>query len=271
MTLKKHLKSIYQVDAFTNEAFKGNPAGVVIVDDSIETNFMQQFAAEMNLSETAFVSSGDGFFNIRYFTPYSEVPLCGHASLAAAHVLYDQNIVEADSIINFKTPKYDISFTKEADTLIMQFPTYKIKEIDIPEGFSNITGLTPNSLYKSEHGMYLAYFESHIDVHRAHPHVGHMKHSDFGSLIITSKSAKGENCDFIYRFFAPALGIDEDPVTGSAQCALAPFWKMQTGKTSFKSFQASKRTGHLETTYIDDTTIQIKGKAITVFEGKLKI
>ena len=271
MSLQNYLRSIYQVDAFTKEAFKGNPAAVVIADPSMESDFMQKFAAEMNLSETAFVSSGDGYFNIRFFTPFSEVPLCGHASLAAAHILFENGIVDSNDNIKFKTPKYDLLFYKKGENLVLEFPIYQIKEIDIPEVFTEITGLSPKELYKSEHGWYLAYFENNVDVIRSHPLTSHMKHSDFGHLIITAKANKEDKYDFIYRCFAPALGINEDPVTGSAQCALAPFWKMKTGKTSFKSFQASKRSGNLETSFLNDNTIQIKGKATTVFEGKLKI
>ncbi|MBN2166169.1 MAG: PhzF family phenazine biosynthesis isomerase [Marinilabiliaceae bacterium] len=271
MTLQKHIKSLFQVDAFTSEAFKGNPAGVVIIDNDTDADFMQKFAAEMNLSETAYISYGNDCFNIRFFTPYSEVPLCGHASLAAAHVLFENDLVKSTDTIKFKTPKYDLSFSKKGDSLVLEFPIYKLEEIKIPGNFNEITGLTPVELYRTEHNWFLAYLSNKTEVHRAHPLVNHMKHSDFGQLIITSKSDKSDDCDFIYRCFAPSLGINEDPVTGSAQCALAPFWRMKSGKTKFFSFQASKRTGYIQSEFINDNTIQITGNAITIFEGKIKI
>jgi predicted PhzF superfamily epimerase YddE/YHI9 len=255
MTLKNHQKSIYQVDAFTAEAFKGNPAGVVFADATMETDFMQKFAAEMNLSETAYVFEGEGCYNIRFFTPFSEVPLCGHASLAAAHIMIEKGIVDKNETILFKSPKYNISFTKKGEFLLMNFPVYSLKQIEVP----------------NEHGWHLAFFNDKADVIRAHPHLQHMKHSDFGHLMITAKGEKSDDYDFVYRCFAPALGIDEDPVTGSAQCALVPFWKLKTGKSLFKSYQASQRTGRIEGSYIDPQTIQIKGKAVTIFEGKLMI
>jgi PhzF family phenazine biosynthesis protein len=271
MTLKNHQKSIYQVDAFTAEAFKGNPAGVVFADATMETDFMQKFAAEMNLSETAYIFDGDGCFNIRFFTPFSEVPLCGHASLAAAHVLIEKGIVDKNETILFKTHKYDISFSKKGDYLLMNLPVYAINKAEITKEFHDLTGLSPAELYKSEHGWHLAFFDDKADIIRAHPHLQHMRHSEYGNLIVTAKGEKNDDYDFVYRCFAPALGIDEDPVTGSAQCALVPFWKLKTGKSLFKSYQASQRKGRIEASFIDPQTIQIKGKAITIFEGKLML
>lgn len=271
MTISNNIKKIYQVDAFTNEPFKGNPAGVVITNEMLEPDFMQKLANEMNLSETAFINKVDGYFNIRYFTPNAEVPLCGHASLAAAHILFEYNIVNISESIHFKTKKYDIAVSQKDDVLSIEFPIFSLKEIEIPGEFEELTGLSPQELYKSEHGWYLAYFEDHTDIIRAHPLYSHMKHSDFGHLIITSAGDKSHNCDFIYRCFAPALGINEDPVTGSAQCALAPFWRIKTGKTSFLSYQASKRSGLLSSQIITENSIKVEGKAITIFEGQLKI
>lgn len=271
MRLQKYLKNVYQVDAFTTEAFKGNPAGVVLCDQTINTQLMQNIAAEMNVSETAFVSEGDDCFQIRFFTPISEVPLCGHASLAAAHILYETAIVSKSDFIRFKSPKYEIHVRYDANLLRLELPAYKISSTSVSKEFVEITGLHPDELYKSEHGWHLAYFKDKADIVRAHPHFNHMKHSDFGHLTITSAGEKKEGCDILVRCFAPAIGIDEDPVTGSAQCLLLPFWKMKTGKTEFMTYQASKRTGKISARFIDDNKIEIAGQAVTLIEGKLRI
>ncbi|MFT3739304.1 MAG: PhzF family phenazine biosynthesis protein [Breznakibacter sp.] len=272
MKLLQLLKRVYQVDAFTTLPFKGNPAGVVVLDDLSDVGFMQKMAAEMNLSETAFLSDNNGEFHIRFFTPYSEIPLCGHATLASAHVLYENKIAGADEPIVFKSTKHQLAIHYGKNGIHMQFPTYKTQSVDTKKEFCDITGLNePTHLYKTEHGWFMAHYADVVDVKRAHPHLQHMKHSDFGHLIITAKGSKNEDCDYILRCFVPALGIDEDPVTGSAQCVLAPYWAGHLHKTDMVAYQASSRGGLMHVKIIDDGRIEISGKAVTIFEGNLKV
>jgi PhzF family phenazine biosynthesis protein len=272
MKLQTLINQIFQVDAFTTEPFKGNPAGVVFLNDLNNVPLMQKMALEMNLSETAFICEAKETIHIRFFTPYSEIPLCGHATMAAAHVLYSRKIFTTGETIVFKSLRNDLIINSDEHGIKMIFPTYKLQEMPAGKDFTDITGLSqPTNLYKTEHGWFMAYYDDTLDVIKAHPHIHHMKHSDFGHLIITAPGDKKEGFDYVVRCFVPALGIDEDPVTGSAQCALVPFWKSKLGKHEFTAFQASTRSGILHLKWLDDEKIEITGSAITIFEGVLKI
>lgn len=262
-------KRIFQVDAFTDEPFKGNPAGVMLIDEKQTTEWMQNVASEMNLSETAFIIPAASGFKIRYFTPAREVPLCGHATLAGSHILYELGLKKKQESIEFKAAGGDLKTHLETDWIVMNFPTYPVKKIDTAKDFKMSLGFTPLEMYSSIYDWIIAVAENESDILNAEPNFELMKKSGLGHLMITSHSNSG-NSDFVVRCFAPSSGINEDPVTGSAHCALTPLWAGKLGKTELDSFQVSKRTGRLKVRLIHDR-VEISGKAITVFDAKLKI
>jgi PhzF family phenazine biosynthesis protein len=260
---------IYLVDAFTAEPFKGNPAGVMIVDKEIDNDLMQNIALEMNLSETAFLFPMENHFEIRYFTPTREVSLCGHATLASAHIIYELGLVNPTGTIRIKAKGGDLTITKDSDWLVMDFPRYALNKIETPTGFKEIIGFAPIETYSSDYDWVIAVAKTEKDVANANPNFEKMAENGFGHLMITATSEK-TNVDFVLRCFAPVSGINEDPVTGSAHCALTPLWFNKTGKTEMNSEQLSKRTGKLRVR-LKNNRVEILGKAITVFEAKFKI
>ena len=260
------MTKIYQVDSFSNEHFKGNPAGVMILNNPLPEERMQQVAEEMNLSETAFVWPQDNKYFIRYFTPTTEVPLCGHATLAAAHILWEQGFVPTSATIEFQAPKDLLSISLHQGWITMEFPTYDFSETSEGGDFENLTGIKVQKLYSSNYDWKVVLVEDQTTVENFKPNFSALVENNFGHLMLT---AKGDKEDYVVRCFAPISGINEDPVTGSAQCALTPIWNNLTGKTSFISKQVSKRTGILKTELIDNR-IKISGQAITFFEAEIK-
>lgn len=260
---------IYQVDAFTSEPFKGNPAGVYIADKMPDLELMQNIAMEMNLSETAFVEPQGEFYNIRYFTPVSEVDLCGHATLSASHILYETGLAARDSAIRFNSKAGELNIIKKGSSIIMDFPVYSLRRIDIPHSFKESTGLEPLELYQSDYDWKLVLVSSEEEVIKADPNPDGIRKAGLGELIVTAISS-GKDYDFVVRCFVPDLGIGEDPVTGSAHCALVPFWNMKTGKKEFSSFQASKRSGKLNVS-LSGQRVLIAGEAVTVMKAELLI
>ncbi|HDZ41765.1 MAG TPA: PhzF family phenazine biosynthesis protein [Bacteroidetes bacterium] len=260
---------IYQVDAFTSEAFKGNPAGVYITDNLPSPERMQNIAMEMNLSETAFVMPRGNEFEIRYFTPVSEVDLCGHATLSASHILYETGIVSAGDAIKFHSKAGELSIIKRGKSIVMNFPVYSLRKIDIPSSFRQSTGLDALELYQSDYNWKLVLMRSEDEVIEASPNPDTLLNAGLGELIVTAVSSRHE-FDFVVRCFVPNMGIAEDPVTGSAHCALVPFWNMKTGKKEFRSFQASRRSGILKVKLMDKR-VEITGEAVTVFKAELLI
>ncbi|MFS4482319.1 PhzF family phenazine biosynthesis protein [Hyunsoonleella sp. 2307UL5-6] len=263
-------KTIYQVDAFTDTAFKGNPAGVMILDSLPSDIWMQQMAMEMNLSETAFVApNAKSSFDIRYFTPTVEIPLCGHATLASAHVMYQLGIIASDELIQFKAKGGDLTISKDGDDIVMTFPQYSLSKINIPNNFKNVVGFEPIAFYKSDDNWVVAIAESQNEIEKCTPDFNALKSSGLGHLMVTSEG-KYKDVDFVVRCFVPEAGINEDPVTGSAHCALTPLWANRLGKTEMVSHQISKRGGILHVA-LKDYNVEIKGKAVTIFEARLAI
>lgn len=263
-------KIIYQVDAFTGELFKGNPAGVMICDKFPATELMQYIAMEMNLSETAFVMPGGDGFQIRYFTPVKEVPLCGHATLASAHIIYELGLIELHDTILLKAKGATLTVCMDEGWLSMNFPQYPLNKIDAPATFKETIGFEPVEVYSSLYDWIVAVAGSETEVKQAKPDFEKMLMNGLGHLMITAKSDT-DGADFVVRCFAPIVGINEDPVTGSAHCALTPLWSEALGKQEMDSLQLSKRTGRLKVSMAENGRVEIKGKAITVFEAKLKI
>lgn len=261
---------IYQVDAFSDEPFKGNPAGVMIVDETTDSDWMQNIALEMNLSETAFIIPVENNkFDIRYFTPLSEVPLCGHTTLASAHIIYELGMVTSNESIYFKAKGADLMIYKDSDWIVMNFPSYPLTKIKIPKDFKSTIGFEPVEVYSSLYGWIVAIAKSEKDISEADPNFNIMESIGLGFLMISSTS-ESKNIDFVLRCFGPILGVNEDPVTGSAHCALTPLWSEKLKKQELNSFQLSRRTGKLKVKMITNR-VEIKGKAITIFEAKLKI
>jgi len=261
--------TIYQVDAFTAVPFKGNPAGVMIVNEHFPTEKMQQLAMEMNLSESAFIIPNGKEFRIRYFTPNREVPLCGHATLASGHIIYELGLKKADESIVFKAEGGELTITKQGDWIAMNFPAYPLTKMDVPSDLKAIVGFEPQEMYSSIYDWVIAVAASEVDVQNAKPNLELLKANGLGHLMITAAGEPPDR-DFVLRVFAPLAGIDEDPVTGSAHCALTPLWHAKTGKTEFNSYQLSKRTGRLKVKLLNDR-VEIKGQAVTVFQAELKI
>ena len=263
----KILNTIFQVDAFTTIPFKGNPAGVCILQKEPDSGWMQNIAMEMNLSETAFVIPQHNFFLIRFFTPEAEMKLCGHATLSASHILYETGIVKGDEEIKFSSKAGELTIKKQDDWIIMNFPLYPLEKMQPTPEFERLTGIAAQELYTVGFGWTLALLRNETEVRNMKPDFSAMKNSVFGDLIVTALS-DDPAFDFCVRCFAPAVGIDEDPVTGSAHCALVPFWAEKTGKKDFKSHQVSKREGILKVSLKGDR-VEISGQAKTIFKADL--
>ncbi len=262
-------KTIYQVDAFSAVPFKGNPAGVCILDSEISVHRMQNLAMEMNLAETAFVLPVESGYKLRFFSPETEIRLCGHATLSASHILYETGLVDSREEIKFACKAGKLTVKKRGNWIIMDFPSYKLEKIDKKEDFTKTTRIDPVELYKTDAGWYLALMRNEEDVKSLRPDFESMRSSKYGDIMVTAES-DDQKFDFCVRCFAPGFGIDEDPVTGSAHCALVPFWKMKTGRNDFISHQVSKRGGILKVS-MKDERVEISGHAKTVFRTEILV
>ncbi|MFH1194720.1 MAG: PhzF family phenazine biosynthesis protein [bacterium] len=256
---------IYQVDAFTEKIFGGNPAAVCLLNEWLLDELMQKIGLENNLSETAFVVKRDDHFDIRWFTPTVEVDLCGHATQASAHVIFNYTDYKKD-VIEFESKSGKLLVRKENDFLILNFPTDKLTEIGIPNDLVEALGDKPVKAFKgrSDH---LLVFETQEQIENIKPDFGKLAAADSRGIIIT---AKGNDCDFVSRFFAPQSGINEDPVTGSAHTTLTPYWSGRFGKTELTAMQLSIRKGHLRCKNLGDRT-EIGGKAVTYLIGEIEV
>lgn len=258
---------IYQVDAFTNELFRGNPAGVCLLDTEMPEEWMRNVAAELHVSETAFVTNGSEAYKIRYFTPEAEIPLCGHATLSSAHIMYETGIVDKNREIIFLSKAGLLKIRYSDGWIVMNFPAYDVIPEQVPPDVEKYIGIRPVEFCRTGHGWTFILLEKEEDVLRLNPDFKALKNSPYGDMIVTAPSSDPA-FDFCVRCFAPALGIDEDPVTGSAHCALVPFWHKKTGRTSFTSHQVSKRGGILKVALLGDR-VEIAGQARTVFKAEL--
>ena len=256
--------SLYQIDAFASKLFEGNPAAVCPLDEWLSDDIMQSIAAETNLSETAFFVPTDNGFHIRWFTPVSEVDLCGHATLAAAYVLFNILGYKKDKI-EFDSKSGILAVTKANEWLVMDFPAQPPVLCDIPKEIVEAFNTVPIECLKSED--FVVVFEREIDIESANPDFEQLKKLDSRGVIITAKSTR---YDFVAQVFAPKYGIPEDPVTGSAYTQLAPYWATKLGKKKFKAKQMSLRGGELYCEIFGDRVL-ISGKAAKYMEGKITI
>ncbi len=255
---------IYQVDAFTDELFRGNPAGVCILDGAADEKWMQNVAMEMNVSETAFLYKTEGGYDLRWFTPEVEVDLCGHATLAGAHILWETGLLENGCDAVFFTKSGKLTAHNDGDSIVLNFPAETESAAEAPKEL--VTALGVPFKYVGRNRMdYIVEVDSEKTVRELRPDHRTLKEVDTRGVIVTSLS-DDPRYDFVSRFFVPGAGIDEDPVTGSAHCCLGPYWAERLGKTAMKAYQASNRGGVLKVT-IDGDRVLIGGKAITVFRA----
>lgn len=257
---------IYQVDAFSDQQFGGNPAAVVVLDSWPDDGILQFIAAENNLSETAFIcSSGPGKYALRWFTPAVEIDLCGHATLAAAHVHYNE-LNGDDCPLAFDTQSGRLTVCRSEDKLTLDFPARPPRESNPEPGLLAALGLgTP--VYSGKSRDWLIVLECEAAVRSVAPDFAALKRVCSGAVIV---SAAGDDCDFVSRFFCPGYGIDEDPVTGSAHCTLAPYWSDVLKKQVLSARQLSKRGGELECR-IDAERVFITGQCVSYLRGEIEI
>ena len=255
---------MYQVDAFTDKQFKGNPAAVCPLTEWITDGLMQNIAAENNLSETAFFVKKEHEYELRWFTPKVEVDLCGHATLASAYVLFAYLDKTSRKVI-FHSKSGMLEVWREEDLLSMFFPSREGEKSEIPEALIKGLGKRPKEVYKSRD--YMAVFETEQEIMDLSLNMDELKKVNGLGVIAT---AKGNEVDFVSRFFAPKEGIDEDPVTGSAHCTLVPYWKKVLGKNEFVALQLSPRRGKLFCADLDDM-VKISGNAVSYLEGDINV
>ena len=257
---------LYQVDAFTDERFKGNPAAVCLLETKAKVTWMKAVAREMNLSETAFLSPARGGWWLRWFTPKQEVDLCGHATLASAKVLFEREPALRENPIKFKTKSGEL-FARWVDGRIeLDFPAMAYRRISYESNVDRALGFAPvDAVWSGDYYLFEAVDEDII--RKVSPNLVGIAKFSVSQVIITARS-KDPAFDFISRFFAPNLGIDEDPVTGSAHCLLAPFWAEKMNKNEFTAYQASTRGGTLDLR-LEDERVKITGSAVIVFEEQL--
>ncbi|MFZ5434229.1 MAG: PhzF family phenazine biosynthesis protein [Calditrichota bacterium] len=258
---------IYTVDAFAERKFAGNPAGVCVLDEAADEAWMRQIAREMNLSETAFVHRMGALWKLRWFTPAAEVKLCGHATLATSHILWTEGYADRSTPIEFSTLSGILNATLRDDGRItLAFPPLPESPVEPPPEIMEALGVTPLHVGQSRDD-YLALVNTPETVKSLKPNFALLHKLNVRGVMVTAQG-DGQPYDFVSRFFAPGVGIDEDPVTGSAHCCLGPFWAARLGKNKMLAYQASARGGVLEV-QVEPERIHLTGKAFTVFKGRV--
>lgn len=259
---------MYHVDAFTDRPFSGNPAAVCLLNKFPADQWMQSMAAEMNLSETAFVCPADHGFQLRWFTPTTEVDLCGHATLAASHVLWESGRLPIDQTVLFQTLSGELSACRRGNMIELDFPSDPPVPHDPPPELLDAISCTP--VFFGQNKMdYLIEVASVEEVENIKINMQRLSSLPVRGLIVTAQCDQPEY-DFVSRFFAPAVGVNEDPVTGSAHCCLAPYWGNKLGLGRMKAYQASRRGGVIELKIVPDRVV-LGGNARTIFRGVLAI
>lgn len=256
---------IYQVDAFAEKVFSGNPAAVIPLENWLADEVMQNIALENNLSETAFFIPTENGFQIRWFTPGAEVDLCGHATLASAHIIFN-HLNSAKKEIQFESRSGTLTVKKANNLLVLNFPASKISEVEIPNNLKDAFNLEPVKCVKGRDDLMLIY-KNENEIRQLTPDFQKILKSKTRGIICTAKS---EKFDFVSRFFAPAVGVNEDPVTGSAHTMLIPFWAKELNKKQLHAKQISARGGELYCEHLNDR-VAIGGKAITYLIGEIFI
>lgn len=254
------------VDAFTSRPFAGNPAAVCIVDEERDDAWRQAVAAEMNLSETAFLERrSDGGYDLRWFTPEVEADLCGHATLASAHALWE--LGEPATRLTFHTRSGCLTAERAGDQIVLDFPADPPQPVPDPAGLADALGCTPRWTGQGRFDL-LVEVENEAAVRRLAPDIGALRAVDVRAVIVTARADPGGPAQFVSRVFAPNVGIDEDPVTGSAHCTLACFWTRRLGEAELCGYQASARGGFVGVRLVGDR-VRLSGSAVTVLRGDL--
>lgn len=254
----------FHVDAFTGRLFAGNPAGICLLAQWLPDELLQKIATENNLSETAYLVEVGGAYELRWFTPAVEVDLCGHATLASAHIVFTQ-LRKQDREVRFQTKSGVLPVKRSGDLLVMDFPARPAAPCEAPGALLEGLRKPPREVLKARD--YLCVFDSEDDVRALWPDFDELSEVDSLGIIAT---APGTDADFVSRFFAPQAGLNEDPVTGSAHCTLAPYWSKRLGKKELLAHQVSARGGELYCTDRGDRTL-IAGHAVTYLEGTLRV
>lgn len=258
---------LYQVDAFSDNVFKGNPAAVVPLIEWLSDEILLNIARENNLSETAYYISKGDEFEIRWFTPGGEVDLCGHATLATAYVLRNLEGYNENDVIKFISPRSGaLPVTARGDKFLLNFPLDKYEEVDLTNELLSATDKKPFAAYKGKTD-YMLIFEDEEEIRTMRPDLPVIAQLNARGMIVT---AKGKTYDFVSRFFAPAFGISEDPVCGSAHTTLTPYWSAVLGKNELKAFQLSDRSGEIECRLLGDR-VELGGKAVLYLQGEIYI
>lgn len=258
---------IFQVDAFADTAFTGNPAAVCLLDEPAEAAWMQRVAAEMNLAETAFVEQRAGGYRLRWFTPAVEVALCGHATLASAHVLFSTGSAAPDEPIRFDSASGPLIARRAGEAITLDFPARPARPADLPPGLAEALGVAAPVWAGRSAEDFLVVLGSQEEVTGLRPDLAGLAEIAVRGTIVTAPSSR-PGADFVSRFFAPAVGVPEDPVTGSAHCTLAPYWCRRLGSDSLTGYQASARGGTIGVRLQGDRVI-LAGGAVTVLAGEL--
>ncbi len=260
--------TIYQVDAFTRTPFSGNPAGVCILTEPAEPDWMQAVAREMNLSETAFLHREKDGYNLRWFTPAVEVDLCGHATLASAHILWETEQLSPDETAVFHTRSGKLTAVKTGERIEMDFPATLAEPAE--DFVAVVDALDVRPLYAGKSRFdYLIEVEAEDIVRNLTPDFSRLKETDARGVIVTSRSGS-DAYDFVSRFFAPRVGVDEDPVTGSAHCCLGPYWQGKLEKDQMVGYQASPRGGTVHVR-VEEDRVHLGGDAVTVMVCELRV
>lgn len=257
---------IYTVDSFAEKPFGGNPAGVCILSEPRDESWMQNVAREMNLSETAFLREQEGGFRLRWFTPAVEVALCGHATLASAHILWETGELGRTEPARFHTLSGLLTAERRGEDIEMDFPAMPAEPAAAPICLIEALGVVPSYCGKNMHD-YIVEVESEDAVRRLVPDFAVLRAMNERGVMVTSASTT-PGYDFVSRFFAPGVGIDEDPVTGSAHCCLGPYWGKRLGKKEMVAYQASARGGVVRVR-LDGERVKLAGRAVTVIRGEL--
>ncbi len=260
-------QTIFQVDAFSDRPFAGNPAAVCILPSQRDADWMQKVAGEMNLSETAFLQRQPDGFNLRWFTPTFEVELCGHATLASAHILWEQGLLKPDEPARFNTRSGLLTARRQGEWIELDFPILPDKRTSPPRGLSKSLGVRPAYVGRSRFD-YIVEVGLERTVREMKPDMALLSTIRTRGVIVTAR-ATTEAYDFVSRFFAPRDGINEDPVTGSAHCTLGPYWQSRLNKNEMLGYQASPRGGVVRVR-VGDKRVYISGKAVTVLQGELR-
>lgn len=256
------------VDAFTDRPFCGNPAAVCVLDGPADPGWMQAVAAEMNLSETAFCFPAGDLWDLRWFTPKVEVDLCGHATLAATHVLATERGI--DGTVRYTTRSGLLAAQAFADGIVLDFPADPSRRADPPRGLLAALGVPDDTPVRRGRSDYLVALDSEAQVRAVNPNFALLRRVDCRGVMVTAAADAGADHDVVSRFFAPAVGIDEDPVTGSAHTVLAPYWSGRLGRDRLRYHQASARGGELELSLVGDR-VEIFGQAVTTMRGELAV